>query len=632
MMEGGSVVSDRKETPRQKRSRHSEDDGVSAVEFSFIALLLFMMTFALIDMARYFYARSVAQNALAYAIKRAQTEFNTVVEFDQLTEASVDYQRFNAARGVILGEAEEKLSELQRAVRFYESRDMDDLAGGTRVQEPRQVAYLLPGKASIMKDPTNPQASAEMVQNQNLCRKSSAAHPIDQSGVEYYSSSSDWCSAGKYRVSESYKSLTKIYPLEMVVKARFRGIIARDWPITASAAGFLPDHTDGPVTSSNTPTPTPTNTPLSTPPVTPSATPTSPVTLTPTATPTGFVVPSATPTVRVTPSSTPTFSPTATGTSTSLPTRTPTPRPTNTSTPVPTNTFTPFPTATPTQTPSSTPTTPPPPPTPTPQLCPDAGVALRALNGFSERHDGRRFEFESKRLVYDEGRKLWYDNQGGSTWTCMKNPSFVPKRDGSFNLVFNFNWQRSNANRNNLAGRLNFGIRWMEHLATFQNVASACYICGLIRHDDGCFPPGVEIAVGDGTDTRKIEEIASGDLIWNPVRKKAARVLTVSEGPEKLPLVRIIAGGLTLRVSGEHPVLTGAGMKQARLVSVGDTVQNADLTVLTVERVEFEPAPAGLSVINFVLEREGHADDGILLADGVAVGDLMLQKNIATAR
>lgn len=595
-----------------KRGRSSaQDDGVSAVEFSLIAMVLFFSLFAVIDLSRYFYARTVSQNALAYAIKHAQSEFNTVIEFDQSDATSDSYQKFNTTRSAIIGEAEQRLNEMTKSVRFFEARDIDDLRDGMRLNQPKRVAFLLPGKASFVSDPAHAGEQPLILQNQNICWKR-AGRPIDQDGVEYHVSENYSCTAGKYRTNESYQSLTKLYPLELVSTAKFSGIIARDISFTVRAAGFLPERTDGPTTHRDTPTPTPTTQVT----ITPDWTPTPEITSTPTITPVLTVnTPTKTPTPIV------------------IITSTPTPPPTQTPTPTPylvvTNTPTATPSATPTQvrtaTPTNTPTK-----TPAPSLCPDPSVAMRSLDGGTQKHDGQRFVLRIKDLVWDAVRKVWYDDQGGSTFACIENSWVTAAANGQVNLGYNFGYRRSGAGRGDVSGRKDFAIDFLRQVAQSEAGRHACFICGLIRHRKGCFPPGVKIATGDGTTFKKVEEVSAGDMIWNPFIKKAFKVQTVSEGPEENPLVQIKAGNLTLRVSGEHPVLTGEGIKQAKAVKVGDTVQDADLKVLVVDQVIFEPAPAGLSVINFVLERDGHEHGGVLLADGVAVGDLVTQKNIAT--
>ena len=50
---------------------------------------------------------------------------------------------------------------------------------------------------------------------------------------------------------------------------------------------------------------------------------------------------------------------------------------------------------------------------------------------------------------------------------------------------------------------------------------------------------------------------------------------------------------------------------------------------ITEHIAEIGPASTGLTVINFILERTGSEHDGLLLADGLVVGDLIIQRSLA---
>jgi hypothetical protein len=160
-------------------------------------------------------------------------------------------------------------------------------------------------------------------------------------------------------------------------------------------------------------------------------------------------------------------------------------------------------------------------------------------------------------------------------------------------------------------------------------VANSCFVCGQTRTVGGCFPPGVRITTGDGSTSQRVEEIRAGDLLWNPVLKRGFKVITISEGPERNDLVVVRAGAQILRMTTEHPVLTKGEMKQAIQLTRGETVIDHSGHEVTIEAITREPASPGLSVINFVMERSGNKDDGILIADGLVVGDLTIQRRLA---
>ena len=126
-----------------------------------------------------------------------------------------------------------------------------------------------------------------------------------------------------------------------------------------------------------------------------------------------------------------------------------------------------------------------------------------------------------------------------------------------------------------------------------------------------------------------MEDVRAGDLLWNPALKRGFKVKTVSQGPEKKDLVVVQAGGRTLRMSSEHPVVTANRFKQAQSLVLGDSLRDESGKEVTVNAITMEPVSAGLTVINFILERSGSEHDGLLIADGLLVGDLTIQRGLA---
>lgn len=235
-------------------------------------------------------------------------------------------------------------------------------------------------------------------------------------------------------------------------------------------------------------------------------------------------------------------------------------------------------------------------------------------------------------MIYDRNTGVWYDDQGGSTFVCAYNSGAEKYPDS--NLAADFSYVRSGGG---LAGRIAYGRDVTSTLATSLDPRHAafnraCFICGLVRDKKGCFPPGVLITMGDGVTTKRVEDISAGDMVWNPVLRKPTKVLKVSEGRERNALVQVKAGQLSVTMSREHPVALTSGWKQAQRVKVGDVVRDGNGISHTVDRVSDLPPPAGLTVINFVLERSGDANDGLLLADGMVVGDLLVQRELAGKR
>jgi hypothetical protein len=200
-------------------------------------------------------------------------------------------------------------------------------------------------------------------------------------------------------------------------------------------------------------------------------------------------------------------------------------------------------------------------------------------------------------------------------WACQRNPLPVKQKITTTNLAYN-------------AGMQGFIDGW-DWIKNIQTSTTSCFSCGFVRETGGCFPPGVRVTLGDGSTQKAVEEIRAGDLLWNPVLKRGVKVKAVSSGPEKKDLVVVDAGGRTLRMTSEHPVLTTKGFKQARNLIVGNTLRDESGKEVVIEAITLEPASVGLSVFNFVLERNGHEHDGLLIADGLVVGDLIIQRRLA---
>jgi hypothetical protein len=173
-------------------------------------------------------------------------------------------------------------------------------------------------------------------------------------------------------------------------------------------------------------------------------------------------------------------------------------------------------------------------------------------------------------------------------------------------------------------------------LASDQDAANACFVCAhdrIIRGNSyGCFPYDVKIAMDDGSSTKRVQDIRVGDFIWNPKLQKPVRVESVIEGAEQKDLVVVHAGSLELRMSTEHPVVTRAGMKQAIELVVGDVIQDADGESHAIDTITREALAPGKTVVNFELARSGDSNDGLLVADGVIVGDLITQRALAAER
>jgi hypothetical protein len=126
-----------------------------------------------------------------------------------------------------------------------------------------------------------------------------------------------------------------------------------------------------------------------------------------------------------------------------------------------------------------------------------------------------------------------------------------------------------------------------------------------------------------------VEDLRVGDMILSPQTGGALRIASVIEGPEALPLVRIIAGDLSVRVTQTHIVLTQEGLKRAEDLSSDDSIVDEKGEYHAIDRLEPIPPEIGQRVINFVIEGfVPEVDKHLLVSDGIVTGDLYLQNNL----
>jgi len=250
-----------------------------------------------------------------------------------------------------------------------------------------------------------------------------------------------------------------------------------------------------------------------------------------------------------------------------------------------------------------------------------------------QKHDGVKFRFKAANTQYDTARNRWYLNDNGASWVCAKNPNADKLGTTGVNLAFDFNYVRSNVGHRQYEGQRQWTVNSTYFADLFRGgAAKSCFICGLIRWKKGCFPHGVTILTGDGVTYKKVEDFSAGETVWNPGLKKAVKILNISEGPERKGIVVLETDKARLRASTEHPMFTTKGFRQAQEIRVGDIVEDSLGKKVKVLRVSREKPAAGLSVINFVLERDGSEHDGLMVAEGLVVGDLIVQHEVSARR
>lgn len=142
----------------------------------------------------------------------------------------------------------------------------------------------------------------------------------------------------------------------------------------------------------------------------------------------------------------------------------------------------------------------------------------------------------------------------------------------------------------------------------------------------GCFAEKTEITLGDGVSVKAINEITYDDKIWNPLTKKAYAIRKITKGPEKLPMIKIVAAGKDITVTGKHPFPSRDGFRTAHNLDKGDEIRINDKWV-KVESIMVIPAGVDLpNVYNIELEADNtqHSEHN-LLANGIVTGDLFIQ-------
>ncbi len=173
------------------------------------------------------------------------------------------------------------------------------------------------------------------------------------------------------------------------------------------------------------------------------------------------------------------------------------------------------------------------------------------------------------------------------------------------------------------------------------------------RTNHSCFHPDTNIMLGDGT-YKMIKKLKAGDVVWNPLSKKAVKLSSVVVGPEPTPLIEMSFGERTLIVSERHPMIQPfrrssettwfkkIGLKPGELghspayrikmageLSVGDFVVTDDGSSKQITALKRLPIEEDQLVYNLTLEGEGVAlKNRSVVAEGFVTGDYLIQTAI----
>jgi hypothetical protein len=152
---------------------------------------------------------------------------------------------------------------------------------------------------------------------------------------------------------------------------------------------------------------------------------------------------------------------------------------------------------------------------------------------------------------------------------------------------------------------------------------------------DGCFPKGIKIRRADGG-LVAVENVRTGDLLWNPHLERPVRVSEVIAGMERSPLWLIKTHAGDIRLTGNHPILTKRGMVPADTVVADDIILSESKHWLIVkestrEMISKDNNSEGEMVYNFIVDNpssdpsQSVDDTHVISADGMMVGDWTIQ-------
>ncbi len=149
----------------------------------------------------------------------------------------------------------------------------------------------------------------------------------------------------------------------------------------------------------------------------------------------------------------------------------------------------------------------------------------------------------------------------------------------------------------------------------------------------GCFSAGTKIRMGNQTE-KNIEQIRTGEMVWNPILNKAFPVSKRTLGPEDKELIEIKIGDKNLRLTPTHPVMTKNGIKKTKDLKLTDLLQDKTgkfLPILSFQTVRLVKTE---QVFNLEINPNSKQfKDHMIESNGFITGDLWIQNELqATAR
>ena len=186
-------------------------------------------------------------------------------------------------------------------------------------------------------------------------------------------------------------------------------------------------------------------------------------------------------------------------------------------------------------------------------------------------------------------------------------------------------------------------------LAMFESSGGRCQTKIVLGRNsvDGCLLPSAQIQMADGS-RKRIDQIGSGDFVWNPVQRRSVKVASLRRGIEREPLIKITTGSHSISVTKLHPMRTQGGVKPAKDLLVGDFITLRSMSDQKITDIQTLPLRSQEFVWNLILDTrtdsqtdtqkfttdqaadESSALDGhYFIADGFTVGDWFIQSHLA---
>jgi hypothetical protein len=151
-------------------------------------------------------------------------------------------------------------------------------------------------------------------------------------------------------------------------------------------------------------------------------------------------------------------------------------------------------------------------------------------------------------------------------------------------------------------------------------------IVPVMQIQDGCFAEGTVIGMAQGGD-KTIESVAIGDMV-RTADGKLRQVTDITTGVEPKAMIRITtADNRTVLVTETHPLATRGKPVMAKDVVAGQEIRT-ETGFTTVARLSSEPFAGKVYNLRIGTEADAKAGRTMLLANGLAAGDVAAQQLI----